>query len=138
MTLAALKNNNALFFGCIAPPGNEIRLGGHEAPPRIISAFLGSTVNAIVDGVAPPVTENLKKYMPFLYQDVYQEDTDRNRTSSFPYAGHRFEFRALGSSQNAAWPMAVIAATLASEMQKCCKQLDEGKSIDDIINNLVE
>lgn len=74
--------------------------------------------------------------MPFLFQDVYQEDTDRNRTSSFPYAGHRFEFRALGSSQNAAWPMAVIAATLSSEFQKVIKQLEEGKNIDDIINQL--
>ncbi|MCB0369454.1 MAG: hypothetical protein KDD45_08395 [Bdellovibrionales bacterium] len=138
LTLAALKNHNALFFGSIAPPGNEIRLGGHEAPPRIISAFLGSTVNAIVDGKPAPVKDNLKNHMPFLLQDVFQEDTDRNRTSSFPYAGHRFEFRALGSSQNAAWPMAVIAATLASEMNKAIAKLDQGKTIDEVINGLLE
>lgn len=134
--MSALKNHSALYFGCVAPPGNEIRLGGHEAPPRIISAFLGSTVGAIIDGKKPPEPDTLKNHMPFLFQDVFQEDTDRNRTSSFPYAGHRFEFRALGSSQNAAWPMAVIAATLSSEFQKVIKQLDEGKNIDDIINQL--
>lgn len=136
LTLSALKNHSVLYFGAVSPPGNEIRLGGHEAPPRIISAFLGSTVGDIIDGKKPKEPESLKNNMPFLFQDVYQEDTDRNRTSSFPYAGHRFEFRALGSSQNAAWPMAVIAATLSSEFQKVIKQLEEGKNIDDIINQL--
>jgi len=136
LTLSALKNHSTLFFGAVAPPGNEIRLGGHEAPPRIISAFLGSTVGDIIDGKKPKEPANLKDNMPFLFQDVLQEDTDRNRTSSFPYAGHRFEFRALGSSQNAAWPMAVISATLSSEFQKVIKQLDEGKNTDDIINQL--
>jgi glutamine synthetase len=52
-TLMALKRNNALYFGAIAPPGNEVRLGGHEAPPRIISAYLGQAVSAIVDGKHP-------------------------------------------------------------------------------------
>lgn len=50
LTLMAIRRNNTLYFGAIAPPGNEIRLGGHEAPPRIISAYLGQTVSAIVDG----------------------------------------------------------------------------------------
>jgi glutamine synthetase len=136
ITLAALKNHSALFFSSVAPPGNEIRLGGHEAPPRIISAYLGRTVGDIIDGKVPAPPENLKKYMPFLLQDVYQEDTDRNRTSSFPYAGHRFEFRALGSSQNAAWPMAVISATLASEMKKVIAQLEQGVAVEDIISKL--
>lgn len=138
ITLSALKNHNALYFGSIAPPGNEIRLGGHEAPPRIISAFLGSTVNKIVDGVEAPEPANLKDKLPFLLQDTYQEDTDRNRTSSFPYAGNRFEFRALGSTQNAAWPMAIICATLASEMKKVEAKLYEGKTIDEVINELLE
>lgn len=138
ITLSALKNHNALYFGSIAPPGNEIRLGGHEAPPRIISAFLGSTVNKIVDGVEAPEPANLKDKLPFLLQDTYQEDTDRNRTSSFPYAGNRFEFRALGSTQNAAWPMAIICATLASEMKKVEAKLYQGKTIDEVINELLE
>ena len=49
MNLSAIKNNNPLYFAAIAPPGNEIRLGGHEAPPRIISAYLGQTISAIID-----------------------------------------------------------------------------------------
>ena len=138
ITLSALKHHNALYFGSISPPGNEIRLGGHEAPPRIISAFLGSTVNRIVDGEEAPEPLNLKDKLPFLLQDTHQEDTDRNRTSSFPYAGNRFEFRALGSTQNAAWPMAIICATLASEMKKVLTSLENGKSVDQIIKELVD
>jgi len=92
-----------------------VRLGGHEAPPRIISAYLGQSVSAVVDGKPAPVKKNLRNELFFLEEDVFQEDTDRNRTSPFAYTGHKFEFRALGSSQNAAWPMAVIAATLAKE-----------------------
>jgi glutamine synthetase len=76
---------------------------------------LGQTVSAVVDGRPAPVKANLKDKLFFLEEDVYQEDTDRNRTSPFAYTGHKFEFRALGSSQNAAWPMAVICATLAQE-----------------------
>lgn len=107
----------------MAPPGNEIRLGGHEAPPRIISAYLGATVSAIVDNKPKPERKNLKEAIPFLQEDVYQEDTDRNRTSPFAYTGSKFEFRALGSSQNAAFPMAVIAATLADEFQNATRKL---------------
>jgi glutamine synthetase len=138
ITLSALKNHNALYFASVAPPGNEIRLGGHEAPPRIISAYLGATVNAIVDGVAPPVRKNLKENLPFLPEDIFQEDTDRNRTSAFPYTGQKFEFRALGSSQNAAWPMAVISATLAKEMQVVEQKIDQGATIDQLIEQLRE
>lgn len=113
LNLMAIKRNNALYFAAIAPPGNEIRLGGHEAPPRIISAYLGSTVSAIIDGEAVQKKKNLKDEVFSLTEDVYQEDTDRNRTSPYAYTGHKFEFRALGASQNPAFPMAVIASTLA-------------------------
>jgi len=90
LTLAAIKKNNPLYFAAISPPGNEIRLGGHEAPPRIISAYLGETVSAIVDGLPRPIRKNLKDKLFFLTEDIYQEDTDRNRTSPFSYTGQKF------------------------------------------------
>ena len=136
ITLAALKRHNALFFASIAPPGNEIRLGGHEAPPRIISAHLGDAVSSMVDGLTPSIKKNLKDVLPFLKDDVFQEDTDRNRTSAFPYTGQKFEFRSLGSSQNAAFPMSVICATLAKEMEWVEKKLIGGRSVEEIIAEL--
>ena len=81
------------------------------------NGYLGQTVASIVDGKERPVKKNLKEEIFFLPHDVYQEDTDRNRTSPYAYTGHKFEFRALGSSQNPAFPLAVIAATLAKEFK---------------------
>ena len=137
LTLSALKNHNSLFLTSVAPPGNEIRLGGHQAPPRIISAYLGATVSAIVDNKAKPERKNLKEAIPFLQEDLYQEDTDRNRTSPFAYTGSKFQFRALGSSQNAGFPMAVIAATLADEFKNATRKLKEGVSLEDLISELI-
>ena len=112
-------------------------MGGHEAPPRIISAYLGQAVSADVDGKPAPVRKNLRSELFFLEEDILQEDTDRNRTSPFAYTGHKFEFRALGASQNAAWPMAVICATLAKEFIEAEKKIKEGYTIDKLIEELL-
>ena len=60
---------------------------------------------------------------------MLQEDTDRNRTSPYAYTGHKFEFRALGSSQNPAFPMAVIASTMAKECKIASEKLKKGMSL---------
>ena len=73
--------------------------------------------------------------LPF---DVHQEDTDRNRTSPYAYTGHKFEFRALGASQNAGFPMAVIAATLAKEFKLTTEKLNKGVSLSEVITELHE
>jgi len=67
-----------------------LRLGGHEAPPRIMSAFLGDTVSSIVDDTFVRAKGNLKNELPNLPFDLLQEDTDRNRTSPFAYTGNKF------------------------------------------------
>lgn len=67
-----------------------MRLGGHEAPPRIMSAFLGDTVSSIVDDTFVRAKGNLKNELPNLPFDLLQEDTDRNRTSPFAYTGNKF------------------------------------------------
>lgn len=76
--------------------------------------------------------------MNYLDFDIKQEDTDRNRTSPYAYTGNKFEFRAVGSSQNASFPMAVIAATLAKEMNLAQARLDKGETLDSIIADLTE
>jgi len=67
-----------------------LRLGGHEAPPRIISVFLGSTISSIIDGKEPEERKNLREKMNYLDFDIRQEDTDRNRTSPYAYTGNKF------------------------------------------------
>ena len=115
-----------------------MRLGGHEAPPRIISAFLGEAVSKIVDGESLAQRKNLKEDLPNLAFDLLQEDTDRNRTSPYAYTGNKFEFRAVGSSQNVSFPMAVITATIAREIEEVLKEMESGVSADEIITRLRE
>ena len=67
-----------------------------------------------------------------------QEDTDRNRTSPYAYTGNKFEFRAVGSSQNVSFPMAVIAATFAKEIDEVLKELEKGVKVEEIIEKLKE
>jgi glutamine synthetase len=94
---------------------------------------LGSALSNLLDGKEPPAVENLRDLVNALSYDVNQENTDRNRTSPFAYTGRVFEFRALGSTQNASFPMAVIGATMAAEIQEVIKLLDSGKKLDEII-----
>jgi glutamine synthetase len=104
-------------MAAISTHPNELRLGGHEAPPRIISSFLGDTVTDILDDKILTEATNLKEKVKTQF-DVFAEDTDRNRTSPYAFAGNKFEFRAVGSSQNTSYPMAVIAATMARTIEK--------------------
>jgi glutamine synthetase len=92
----------------------------------------------MVDDLTPQIKKNLKDVLPFLKDDIFQEDTDRNRTSAFAYTGKKFEFRSLGSSQNAAFPMSVICATLAKEMEWVENKLIGGRSVEEIISELRE
>jgi glutamine synthetase len=131
--LMAVLKYHRLYLASVAIPGNEIRLGGHEAPPRIFSVFLGEALSSMLDGKEPPAAKNLRDIIPTLCYDAYQENTDRNRTSPFAYTGRLFEFRALGSSQNAAFPMAVVAATMTAEVKETIKLLESGKSVKEII-----
>jgi glutamine synthetase len=126
INLAAVANNNKLYMGAIGTNGNELRLGGHEAPPRIISVFCGSAVSDVIDNKDPAKLLNLKETLPNVTYDLYQEDTDRNRTSPYAYTGNKFEVRAAGSSQNPSFIMATIAATIASEVNKVKARLDNG------------
>lgn len=136
INLAAIANNSKLYMGAIGTNGNELRLGGHEAPPRIISVFLGSAVSNVIDNKKSADLLNLKESLPNVAYDLYQEDTDRNRTSPYAYTGNKFEFRAAGSSQNPSFIMATIAATISNEVNKVLTRLDNGETIDSIITDL--
>ncbi len=103
-------------------------MGGHEAPPCIISTFLGSYVD-----YALKCFENgdkFQKEMLDLGQKIpglkkfMQDNTDRNRTSPFAFTGNKFEFRAVGSKQNVSFPMTVIATCLTKEIKQVIKQID--------------
>jgi glutamine synthetase len=80
--------------------------------------------------------KNFKETLPNVTYDLYQENTDRNRTSPYAYTGNKFEFRAAGSSQNPSFIMATIAATVAHEVNKVKARLDNGETVQSIIDDL--
>ncbi|MBT3392751.1 MAG: glutamine synthetase type III [Elusimicrobiaceae bacterium] len=113
--LLGAAKHDTLLRACIASPGNMHRLGGFEAPPAIMSIYLGDLLTNILDTIGKnPVTKiNKRSFIDLgLHQipDVKREDSDRNRTSPIAFTGNKFEFRAVGSSQAIAGPLSNIIA----------------------------
>lgn len=119
-TLAAVINavntHNDLIRATIASSGNEHRLGANEAPPAIMSVYLGSALDALVDAVAAGKAHTVEALADLTLTaslSARRELTDRNRTTPFAFTGNKFEFRAVGSTANCAWPMTILNAAMA-------------------------
>ncbi|MEG0762654.1 MAG: glutamine synthetase III [Oscillospiraceae bacterium] len=123
-------------------PGNEARLGGHEAPPAIISVFLGSVLTSVIrelaEGHTPLVNEKNMlltgvKSLPLLTLD----DNDRNRTSPFAFTGNKFEFRMVGSSQSIGLANAVTNAIVADVLHDFADKLENAGNTDAVISEII-
>lgn len=145
VTLKAVFDNAAILRAAIASPGNDHRLGANEAPPAIISVFLGSLLedilNSIEKGNALKATdEQIIDLGVSKIPNVSKDYTDRNRTSPFAFTGNKFEFRAVGSSQNVAVPMSILNAAVAQAYQECTgrlKELLKKKKRDEAVMELI-
>ncbi len=134
--LMAVYKHNGLLKASIASAGNAHRLGANEAPPYIISVFLGTQLTAALDEIENATAEqaiviNAKKEMKLgvgHIPEILLDNTDRNRTSPFAFTGNRFEFRAVGSSANCAAAMLALNAAVANQL------FDFKKEVDDLIN----
>ncbi len=119
--LHAVYHHSALIRASIATPGNDHRLGGHEAPPPIISVYLGQALEKMLFNLEKnPAHKNkegrgLDLGIPPI-PELPLDETDRNRTSPFPFTGTKFEFRAVGSSQNPALPVTVLNTIIADSL----------------------
>ena len=138
--LQGINDNADVLRASIASAGNDHRLGANEAPPAIISAFLGNTLdkilNAIESGSADKV--NAEKIMIDLgvshVQEVAKDNTDRNRTSPFAFTGNKFEFRAVGSSAPINYPTAILNAAVHDGLTKINKKLEE-KAVNGVVSD---
>lgn len=136
ITLMAVYRNDALLKASIASATNLHRLGGHEAPPSIISCFVGSELSSLLDSFldfssADAIEIDDKKAFKLgvgQIPSLMRDNTDRNRTSPFAFTGNRFEFRAVGSSANPACAMLSLCTALAYEMQQFADAVDRLKS----------
>ncbi|GHS90832.1 glutamine synthetase [Bacteroidia bacterium] len=143
--LMAVYKNNALLKASISSATNAHRLGANEAPPAIISVFMGTQISALLDNLAK--SKGLKdielqektgtrlslSHIP----EILVDNTDRNRTSPFAFTGNRFEFRAVGSSANCASAMLALNTAVAGQLKEFKKEVDtlisKGKTKDEAI-----
>jgi len=131
-TIKAVHDNEELLRASIASANNDHRLGANEAPPAIISIFIGSQMSKVLEELqdvtkgklSPEEKTDLKLNVVGKIPDVLLDNTDRNRTSPFAFTGNKFEFRAVGSSQNCANPMTVLNTIVAKQLKDFKAEVD--------------
>jgi len=149
-TIKAVYTNEELMRASIATATNDHRLGANEAPPAIISVFIGQQLTKVLaelEGVSsgklsPEEKTDLKLNVVGKIPDVLLDNTDRNRTSPFAFTGNKFEFRAVGSSANCANAMTIVNTIVAKQLKDFKKEVDaliddKGMKKDDAIFNVL-
>ncbi|HPD87198.1 MAG TPA: glutamine synthetase III, partial [Proteiniphilum sp.] len=132
-TLMAVYKHNALLKASIMSANNAHRLGANEAPPAIISVFLGKQISAVLDKIEESsedddiTVDELKKMKLGIAHipEVLIDNTDRNRTSPFAFTGNRFEFRAVGSSANCSSAMFALNVTVAAQLTDFREEVEQ-------------
>ncbi len=145
--LKAVHKHAGLIRAGIATSGNEHRLGANEAPPAIISVFMGDMLTRVIDDIAAGKTGKQGAAQAMIQlgvaklPDVAKDNTDRNRTSPFAFTGAKFEFRAVGSSQSIAFPVMLLNATVAEAIGELTdairKELKTTDSRDDAVLKVI-
>jgi glutamine synthetase len=144
-TIKAIHDNADLLRACIASASNDHRLGANEAPPAIISTFIGSQLSSLLDEIeknvkagkmTPEDKTELKLNIGKIPQ-IMLDNTDRNRTSPFAFTGNKFEFRAVGSSANCSHAMIVLNTIMANQLiifkKSVDARIDKGEAKDEAI-----
>ncbi len=149
-TIKAVHDNEELLRASIASASNDHRLGANEAPPAIMSVFIGAQLTKVLselEGVtkgklSPQEKTDLKLNVVGKIPEILLDNTDRNRTSPFAFTGNKFEFRAVGSTANCANPMTVLNSIVAKQLKEFKKEADvlidkKGLKKDEAIFNVL-
>ncbi len=141
--IAAVDDYQDLMRVSVASAGNDHRLGANEAPPAIVSMFLGDELTEILEGIisGKPVGAKAKQKMILgvhVLPDFPKDSTDRNRTSPFAFTGNKFEFRMLGSSFSVAGPNIVLNTIVADELSKFADILESAKDFKGALEKIVK
>jgi glutamine synthetase len=131
-TIKAVHDYSELIRASIASASNDYRLGANEAPPAIISIFIGKYLTDVLNQVESRVGGNFDETdEAMLKLDIHKsipelmlDNTDRNRTSPFAFTGNKFEFRAVGSSANCAGPMTILNSVMAETLKNFKTEVD--------------
>lgn len=149
-TIKAVHRYADLLRASIASASNDFRLGANEAPPAIVSVFIGQQLTAVLDelervtdgNLSPEEKTDLKLNVVGKIPEILLDNTDRNRTSPFAFTGNKFEFRAVGSSANCAKAMTILNTIIAQQLKDFKNDVDnliEKKNLkkDDAIFNVL-
>jgi glutamine synthetase len=147
--IKAVDTHSGLIRSVIASAGNDLRLGAHEAPPAIMSVFIGSQLSHTLDEMENSAIntdhtdgkqEEFSLNLPKI-PEIFLDNTDRNRTSPFAFTGNKFEFRAVGSSANCAKPMIALNLALAEQLRVFRTEVDalieKGSNKEDAIYTIL-
>ncbi len=144
--LQGVHRHAGLLRAGIASAGNEHRLGANEAPPAIISVFMGRTLTQVIESIASGKTmgsaeQAMIKLGVAKLPDIARDNTDRNRTSPFAFTGNKFEFRAVGSSASIAFPIVLLNAAVAEALGELAAalraELKKTRKVDDAVLKVV-
>lgn len=132
-TIKAVHDHADLIRAAIASPGNDHRLGANEAPPAIISVYIGSQLSRVLDelehvpdgALSPELKTKLKLDVVGKIPEVLLDNTDRNRTSPFAFTGNKFEVRAVGATANCAELMTVLNTAVADQLRAFKRAVDD-------------
>ncbi|MDO1499911.1 glutamine synthetase III [Winogradskyella maritima] len=131
-TIKAVRENEELLRASIASASNDHRLGANEAPPAIVSVFIGAQLTKVLEELecvtkgklSPQEKTDLKLNVVGKIPEILLDNTDRNRTSPFAFTGNKFEFRAVGSTANCAKPMTVLNSIVAKQLMEFKSEVD--------------
>lgn len=146
--IRAVYEHNYLLMASVASLNNYYRLGGNEAPPAVMSVFVGKTLDNILNSIENmtingDLAESKRERLDIVQSipEILQDNTDRNRTSPFAFTGNRFEFRAVGSSVNVASSMYILNCVVAQQLNnfrsRVDKYISEGMEKDEAVMKVV-
>ncbi len=141
--ISAVDKHQDLLRISVASAGNDHRLGADEAPPAIISIYLGEELESILNSIESGATYSAKKKSELkigvsVLPPIPKDSTDRNRTSPFAFTGNKFEFRMVGSSTNIACPNFIINTIVADELKDFADKLEGSKDFTKSLNALIK
>ena len=142
--LKAVDEHAALLRESAANPGNDHRLGANEAPPAIISVFLGEQLEDVLEQVIRKgeATHSLKGSVletgVDTIPDFIKDTADRNRTSPFAFTGNKFEFRMVGSSDSVSAPNVILNTIVAEAFSEACDVLEQAENFDEAVHQLIK
>lgn len=141
--IKAVDDYQDLLRVSVASAGNDHRLGANEAPPAIVSMFLGDELTEILKSIENGTTYIAKEKSPMeigvrVLPKFFRDTTDRNRTSPFAFTGNKFEFRMLGSTFSIAGPNIILNTIVAEELRQFADILEKSSNFDEDLNTLIK